>query len=282
MDPIRSGTTTERIVRTGILTVVLLTYALWCFWDGYHAWPRKNLEQLVQALTPVPAPENYPEIDPQITGDRVEPLHEQLRTGQLLTEADVQLKLGEPAVREQDKTYYFGSGGMVKVEWRQGRVSKIRWEDKGLKTDGDLLVQKIMGLVIGLLGLAMTAQLIRALMTRAELSDAGLKVNSQGGLRFGGSPLVPFEAMTGLGQQDYKKKGWVEVEYKLSDGTEGSVSLNDYVHKAFPKIVTEICRRRVFDNPVKATDKVESDGKEVAEAAPAVDKDPDDSGQADS
>ena len=145
---------------------------------------------------------------------------------------------------------------MARIVFKNGLVTKVKWFH-GREKESDLFTQLLMGCVIGALGLGMILQMIRVVTTRAELTDAGLKVNSQGGTRWGGSPLVPFEAMTGLGTEDYKKKGWVEVEYRLADGIEGKVSLNDYVHKAFPQIVGEICRRRGFDNPIKHIDEQE-------------------------
>ena len=245
MQTIRSGTTLERIVRTTILTAVLVLYSAWSFWDGYYAWPlRENLPKMLQNLA-VPQPASWELINPAVTKDAFEGI----KKGDAA--ADVDARLGEPVAREQDTVFYFGLGGAAKIILRRDKVTRMEWIDQGLRTEVDLLVQKVIGLITGILGLLMVLQLIRVLITRVELSDAGLKVNSQGGLRFGGSPLVPLEDMTGLGTDDYDRKGWVEVEYRLSDGREGTVSLNDYVHKAFPEIVEALCKHHGWEDPVK-------------------------------
>ena len=99
----------------------------------------------------------------------------------------------------------------------------------------------------GVLGLLMLVQWIRVVTTRIELTEAGLRINSQGGRAWGGSPLIPFEGMKGLRDPDdrYRKKksDWVELDYELADGTTGCVRLNIYVHKAFHEVMAVICWR---------------------------------------
>ena len=180
--------------------------------------------------------------------------------------------LGEPAAREGRTelfapTWFFvGPGGLGKVRFfEDGTVKKAVWKD-GTKKESDLFTQFLMAICTGAVGLAMILQFLRVLLTRVALTDAGLKVNSQGGRRWGGSPLVPIDAMTGLGTEDYKKKGWVEVQYRLADGIEGTVSLNDYVHRAFPEIIAEICDRRGFESPIKPPQEAEEHGDQTEEA----------------
>ncbi len=259
MEPIRSGTTTERVVRSGILTAVLLIYSAWSFVDAYHRYPRGNLRGLVQNLLPSPDPDTI-EINPNVTRATLQAIE----VGQPLSE--VRASLGEPNEVQGKTSYYFGPGGMGKVISDGAKVVRVSWRP-GDHDDADLFMQKLIGCLVGFLGLAMVLQLIRVVTTRIELSEAGLKVNSQGGLRFGGSPLIPFAALTALGSQDFKKKGWVEIEYTLSDGTDGVVSLNDYVHKAFREVVTEICDRRNFDNPLGVEDKADETAPPEGEAA---------------
>lgn len=261
MEPIRSGTTTERIIRTGILTFVLLGYSAWSFYDGWVGYPRKNIEQLVENLAEVP--DILPEIDALVTGDRTRQLHDRIqnrakRAEPPITENDVLTTLGTAAVREDGKTYYFGPGGMATVTWLGGAATRVRWWDAP-KNESDLFIQIVIGAVIGLGGLILLFQLLRVLNTRVELTDAGLYTNSQGGMRFGGSPLVPIDSITALGTEDFKKKGTVEVVYKLDNGIEGSFGLNDYVHKAFAQIIGEICTHRGFENPIETKKEVRDD-----------------------
>ncbi len=264
MESYRSGTTTERIVRTAILTAVLLVYSAWSFRDGYYKWPvEKNLPIMIQHL-PVPKPADPKLINPAVTKAALDAIEK----GSPI--ADVDSRLGEPVDRKPDATsdtrYYFGPGGVARVVVRNDKVQLTEWIDQGLKTEFDLRLQKIIGAVTGVLGLLMLLQFIRVLTTRVELTEAGLRVNSQGGQRFGGSPLVPLEAMTGLKTVDYDRKGWVEVEYKLPDGRQGSVSLNDYVHRAFPQIVQALCEHHGWQNPIKA--RREAKAAEAAATAP--------------
>ncbi|HUU81958.1 MAG TPA: hypothetical protein VM243_00515 [Phycisphaerae bacterium] len=249
MEPIRSGTTTERVIRTSILTLLFAGYSLWCFWDGYYAYPRHNAETLKENLTPVP--QEAPAVNRLVTNAKIQALHKKTAKEKVeVTKAEVLELLGEPAAWEDDMGSFFGPGGLARITFQDDRVRKVRWFP-GPKKESDLFTQFLMGCAVGLVGLGMILQWIRAVSTRVQLTDAGLKLNSQGGTRWGGSPLVPFEAMTGLRIEDYKRKGWVVVEYQLTDGREGTVSLNDYVHKAFPEIVAEICRRKGFENPIK-------------------------------
>ena len=44
MEPIHSGTTWERIIRTALLTFLVLGYAAYSLWDGYVAYPSVNVE----------------------------------------------------------------------------------------------------------------------------------------------------------------------------------------------------------------------------------------------
>ena len=268
METFRSGTTTERIVRTLILTVVLVLYSAWSFRDGYHKWPLGNLPKLLETL-PVPRPAEPELINPVVTRDTFEAV------ARGATTSEVEARLGEPSVREKEAAYYIGPGGMGQINFHNDKVTtKQPWRD-GLKTDFDLFLQKIIGVITGVLGLLMVLQLIRVLITRIELTEAGLRVNSQGGLRFGGSPLVPLDAMVGLRTDDYDRKGWVEVEYKLADGGEGKVSLNDYVHKAFPEIVPALCEHHGWEDPIKkrqearaAEAAAKQDGRDAPEATP--------------
>ncbi len=243
MEPIRSGTTTERLIRTLILMVILVGYSALSFKDGYVSYPQKNVDVLKQNLA---SPESAnPTINSKITAEAMNTIKDANTLSAIIEQ------FGQPSVQESTAAFYFGPAGLAKINIIGDRVTGVQWLP-GNKTQLDLLFQKLIGLITGILGLLMIAQFFRALSTKTELTDAGLKVSSQGGFRWGGSPPIPFEAMTALETSQYKKKGWVEVQYKLSDGTEGSVSLNDYVHKAFPEIVAELCNRKGFENPIRA------------------------------
>lgn len=268
MEPIRSGTTTERIVRTTILTVLFLGYSAFSFYDGYIRYPHQNVKTLSKTLAVPPDP--LPEPDPGIDHTSLDSVTKGMSTDEVVA------SMGEPAVREGDTWIYFGMGGMARIKMQRGAfVVATEWVEAD-HSELDLMVQKVIGVITGVLGLLMLLQWIRVVTTRAELTDAGLKVNSQGGRRWGGSPLVPFESMVGLKTPEFKRKGWVEVEYKLADGREGTVSLNDYVHKAFPAIVTTICNERGFENPIirEQQDKSAAAAEQPDEPTPPPDASP--------
>ncbi len=271
MNTIRSGTTTERIVRTAILASVFVLYSAWSFRDGYYNWPlNDNLPKMLQNLA-VPQPASPDLIKSSVTKAALDSVPDGA------SPAEVDAILGEPVAREQNTTFYFGPGGAAKITFRREKVARTEWIDQHLRTEVDLLVQKIIGIVTGIVGLLLLLQLLRALITRVELSDAGLRVNSQGGMRFGGSPLVPLEDMVGLKTEDYDRKGWVEVEYKLSDGREGTVSLNDYVHKAFPEIMAALCAHHGWEDPYRKRQLAKAAAAAQAEQATATpENEPDD------
>lgn len=257
MQPIRSGTTAERIVRTSILTLVLSSYSAWSFYDGYVRYPQQNQEALARKLSVPPNP--FPKPDPRVTKEAVE----SVKPRDLAK--DVIAKLGQPAVKEGGTWYFFGPVGLGKVIFFGGNAvaAKPVW-DPAVHTALDLLFQRVVGSVTGVLGLLMLLQWIRVVTTRLELTDEGLRVNSQGGRAWGGSPLIPFEAMKGLRDPDdrfrKKRSDWVELDYELPDGTSGCVRLNVYVHKAFHEVLPVICQRRRFRNPLEEDVEAEAAG----------------------
>jgi len=125
---------------------------------------------------------------------------------------------------------------------RDEHVLKHEFQPARYKTETDLLVQKIMGLVIGVVGLALFVHWLRVILTRTTLTEQGVKTS--------GYPFVPFEAMRSLRAEQFARKGWVEVEYAM-DGRTRAIRLDDYKIKAFPAIMEEICRRKGFEDPYK-------------------------------
>ncbi|MFQ5490558.1 MAG: hypothetical protein ACE5GE_07535 [Phycisphaerae bacterium] len=256
MEPIVSGTTTERLVRTAILTLLFAGYSAWSFVDGYYTYPKKNVLQLMQNLSPVP--ESPPPVNRAVTQKAVESLADK-------SEADVLALLGDPVgvsplKDERGRSlgnlfHYFGPGGLAQIRIQDGQVTRngIIWRD-GPKTEASLFIQFVIGGLTGVLGLIMIVQLLRVITTRIELSDQGLKVSSQGGWQFGSSPQIPFEAMTGFRDPQNRfadrRSDFIELKYTLSDGTTGQVKINNYVHAAFADIITEICRQKGFANPL--------------------------------
>jgi hypothetical protein len=230
---------------------MFVAYSAWSFRDGLSAYPKDNRDKLLQNVKD--APDTPPDINPEVTKERAEALAARVRAEGSIPLDDVTALFGSEATVREAYHYYFGKGGLAIAAVSGSRVANVDWK-AGPHTESDLALQLGIGALTGLLGLIMVLQLGRAALTRIELTDQGLKLNSQGGWQFGGSPLIPFEDMIALRDPDNrfreKKSDYVELVYRKPDGTEDSVRLNMYVHKAFPQIIAEICRRKGFDNPL--------------------------------
>lgn len=244
MVPIRSWTTLERVIRTAIFTVIITVFAVLCYKDRFWAYPRDNVASLLrnfpdqQGQSPVP--------NPDITESTADTLT------QGMTVSEVEDRLGPPAFSDDPlppdhlaKSYYFGEAGMLVIEFDPRRRGKLAgdavWEP-GPHDQMELYFQLAMAIGLTPVALFTLFHLGRVLTTRAELSDAGLKLR--------GKPLVPFDAMKALDASHYRKKGWVQISYSLG-GRDGRVRLDDYVYKEFPAIIGEICARKGFESPLQ-------------------------------
>ncbi len=237
MTPIRSWTTPERVIRTAIFTVIITVFTVLCYKDRYIAYPRENVTSLLKNFPDLEG--QSPEPDPDITESTVDTL----TRGMTLREIEDQL--GSPVFADDSQAVYFGEAGMLLVPLRRGKLfGEVVWKD-GPHNQVDLFLQLAMAIGLTPVSLFALFQLARVVTTRAELSDAGLKLR--------GKPLVPFDAMKALDATHYRKKGWVEISYSLG-GRDRRVRLDDYVIKEFPAMIREICARRGFESPLAVPD----------------------------
>jgi hypothetical protein len=250
MKPIKTASTLERIIRNGIMTVMVVVFAALSFYDGYVGYPKKNL---AQAKVELPADQqNLARINPRVISDNLV----DIKLGGKLS--DVEELLGPPAwsgsigsntggpTGGPTKSVWFGPGGTLLIlsDVRGNLVSQPEWK-KGKHSEVDLFIQKVMGLVLAPFGLVLLIRWLLMMVRGAELSDAGLKLS--------GAPLIPFDAMTGLDASEYKDKGRVHLVCDLGKG-ESTYILDDYKLRAFPAIVAEICARKGFEDPTKKDD----------------------------
>ena len=156
--------------------------------------------------------------------------------------SDVEERLGPPAFSDDAQAVYFGDAGMLLLPLRNGKLKEDSVWTSGSHNQIDLFIQLALAIALTPVSLFALFHLGRVLTTRAELSDAGLKLR--------GKPLVPFDAMTAMDASRYRKKGWLEISYSL-DGRDGRVRLDDYVHREFAVIVREICSRKGFESPLR-------------------------------
>lgn len=236
MTPIISGTTVERIIRTLLFSVLVDVFAVLYLWDGYVGYQRQNARELAKllGLPTDAAPPTQGELS-TVEGRR---LAAELKPGEELSK--VAGHFGSPSVRLPDAAYFLGPGGWLKLGMRGDRVQEATWTSAG-HTESDQQLQRWIGFVLLVVGVGATFQLARVLSTRATLSDAGLRI--------GGRPPIPFEAMTELRKPASGRVGIVELAYE-SDGRSGVVRLDDYVIKKLPAIVAAICERKGLSNPL--------------------------------
>ncbi len=235
MEPIRSGTTTERIVRAIAMTTLINGFASAFLWDGHVGYARQNAKQLPQLLGL--SDEATPPINPALKAAEAQ----QLMRGipQKANRDAVQNILGPPSLEHGDRTYYVGPGGHLRVQWDRDQVAGIEWVD-GIHTETDLTFQRWFGYVLGVFGAIYLVYFVRVLTFRASLTNAGLQIHCK--------PLIPFDAMKGLCRRDQRRGRRVELEY-TSGGEKQTLLLEDYIIRKMPEIVTAICRQKGFTDP---------------------------------
>jgi len=255
MQPIVSGTTTERIVRTSLLTLMVCGFSALSFKDGYHSYPLENVESVVESLG-IDLPDPPPPINPELTQEKARGLTIQRR--QRIEQVISQIG-GEP-LTHGESVYFFGHGGFLRFQVDSGRVVRHEWTN-GPKHDAtSLLFQKGMGYGLAPLGLLFLVQFMRVLTTKATLESDGLKLR--------GRPLIPLDAIKGFRADRFRKKGFLDVEYAV-DGKDGSVRLDEYVIKKTRAIIEAICQETKLDNPLpppdgaaEDTDSIDTDERE--------------------
>jgi hypothetical protein len=254
MTPITTRSTRERIIRNSLVTVMLLGYAGWSFYDGYRGYPQDNLETARQEL-PAEAQADA-KINPAINQDNLARLQSEgiLSKGQRL--GDVEAELGPPSWNgpfgkgEDHAAFWFGPAGTLVVRHTSlGIITHQAQFKPGKHKAADLFIQKLMGVGIGIIGLYALARVIAMLATSVTLSDAGLKIPN--------GRVIPFEAMTAWDPGDYKDKGRITLTYG-DEGRTRQFVLDDYKLAAFRPIVDEICTRKGFANPFDAQTPPES------------------------
>lgn len=240
MQPIRTGNTVERLVRNGIFTVLVLGFATYCFYDWKIGYPRDNLRQAVQILPP--DVQKSAQINPLVVTDNLA----QFTKGDRLK--DIEAVLGPPAWEWQDKdnqhkAAWFGPAITFTAMFHPSTRTVHRTHvQEANHTEFDLKLQAGMGFVLGALGLVLLGRYVFMLVSRAELSEAGLKLTCK--------PLATFDAMNEWNTSEYRDKGRITVGFS-HNGRKSKVVLDDYKHRAFAEIVAAICERKGFENPVK-------------------------------
>ncbi len=235
MQTIHSGTTTERLLRTLLLMVLVDGFTAAYLWDGYVGYARQNGRELVRLLG-LPA-DTDPATLANLSAEEGRNIAATVKAGEELTA--VTAKLGPPSLLHGNDAYFLGPGGWLKVQKSGERIAGAAWTD-GPKTESDQKWQRWIGFALAGFGVLIMIRLVVVASARLVLSDAGLEV--------GGRPVIPFAAMSALRPDPAGRAACVELEYSLR-GASHRVRLDGYVYKKLPEIVAAICERKGYANP---------------------------------
>jgi hypothetical protein len=245
---IECGTTTEHRVRLGIFLAMCIVFAAYFGYDGVRGYPAKNLEwarQNIQSISREQA--DKIRTNPKVLMAALADTQQQVARGELLTEADVRAKLGEPAAvvprSDGDGTdaWYVGPAACARLSFVGGKLSEVKPLQNINKSEGDIWLQKVLGAVLGIVALGMGIHYYRIMTMRTILDDTGLTAKGR---------KVAWGEMAELDTSDYNRKGWLDVVYRR-DGDTGSVRLDSYHVAGFDEIVQAICERKGFACPIK-------------------------------
>jgi hypothetical protein len=257
MQPIVSGPTTERVVRTGLVLGLFAVFAVLYLRDGYGGYAHNNVVEFLEKEG-LPT-DDVPAYDPTLTQDSLQERLGQLRSGDTL--AIIKSKLGEPHLVRDDDLYYFGPGGRIHITLERGRLSippaevgmdpnqdpRVRLWEPGNHTEADQRLQRWIGYVVSVGTIFFLYSFVGVITTKATLTDEGLTAR-------GAKGRVPFSAMKGFrSAEDYPKRGWLELEFE-EDGQTNALRLDDYHLKQFKPIVETIAERCGFENPLPKKD----------------------------
>jgi hypothetical protein len=241
MQPIKTASTLERILRNLAVTLMVLVFSALFIYDGYIGYPKKNLAATRQEIPG--------EFQSQVTfhGNINEAISKGIKTGAQL--ANVERDLGAPAWKgphpdNLNKAVWFGPGGALVVRYNNAGIlaRDAEWKT-GPKTETDLRIQLILGFVLAPLGVLLAVRVLLMSLRGATLSDAGLKPS--------GRALIPYSAILDWDTSEYKEKGRIHLRYQ-EDGATRTYTLDDYKLAAFRRIVEEIVARKGFPNPLLA------------------------------
>jgi hypothetical protein len=239
---IESGTTTEHRVRLGIFLAMCIVFAGYFGYDGLWGYPNHNLKKTWENID-LPADQKADlRTNPKVLVAAIE----EVEAG--MTEEQVHALLGEPAIVVEgeglfpvNRHWYIGPAAYAQIEFSGGKVRGPVQPFRNEKSESDIRLQKILGVILGAVALVVGIHYLRINIMKTVLDDTGLTAKGC---------QVPWDRMTELDTSDYERKGWLDVVYE-ADGRTETVRLDSYHIDRFDEIVTAICERKGFTCPVK-------------------------------
>lgn len=234
----RSGPSTQRLVRSGLTTILVIGFAGMYLWDGFGGYARKNVEEFLasQGLPTNP----LPAIDPQLTSAAAGEKIAVIRRLPRMTPEEVKSSLGVPAMTKGQDWYYFGPGGRIKVRSEQGIDVAAEWQAAG-KTETDILWQQYIAYALSVAGIVLAIRLVSILTFSVSVDENGLRIRNR--------PAIRLADIKRVDSRDFARTGRVDFHYQ--DGTTTSVlRLDDYVVKHLREIVGTVCEKANLENPL--------------------------------
>jgi hypothetical protein len=233
---IQSGSSTARIVRSGLLALLVIGFAALFLWDGYIGYPQANAFEALRLLG-LDA-KNAPVVRKEITSagsrERIGLINRQPRIDQV----ELVKLAGEPSIRKGDVFHFLGPGGRLEVELAPGRDAKALWVD-GAKTETDIQWQRWIGYALGVFGLVAAARFFQVLTSRVTLSETELR---------NGRLIIPLNSIKSLSAEEFVNNARVTIHYTAGSG-EQALKLEEYATKDLRAIVASICSKRHLTNP---------------------------------
>jgi len=236
------GPAAGRLRRIGITAAILLAFSVWFAWDGWVGYPRHNRQRYADEFPSRPDPDTI-QVNPLVNAALAKELASAPNPA-----AEAEKRLGPPSLKTEHDLRWFGPAGTLVVTFAQGVPT---FDDKGVKTDVDLMLQKSLaiGLFVGFLAVA--ANFLRVRATRYALDDAGLKLP--------GRATIAWDAMTKLDGDRVDEQGWVGLHY-AHNGAGQIVRLDSFEIALFGDFIDAICQMKGFENPLPVRSATDSRG----------------------
>ena len=132
MRSILSGPSTERVVRTLLLMLLIDGFTVAYLWDGYLGYARQNANELVRLLGLPPGV--VPPMNSSLTAKEAQRITQAAKSGEELS--SITSILGNPSLEQAGDAYFLGPVGWLKVRLTSNRIANVTWTN-GPKTESE-------------------------------------------------------------------------------------------------------------------------------------------------